>query len=115
MLFSLNDFIGLCRSMHHLPKTIALSQDQCNAIRSIAVPACCFGHFRSTSVATVVPLPGVQRVTVMSNYGRNYRVTEETTERVKKEVTKIFGLEMEVVVVNSTKMFEKKAKEIDTQ
>ena len=51
----------------------------------------------------------------MSNYGRNYRVTEETTERVKKEVTKIFGLEMEVVVVNSTKMFEKKAKEIDTQ
>ena len=86
------------------PSTL-LSQDQCNAIRSIVISACCFGHFSPGSVATVAPLPGVQRITVMSNYPRDFQVTEEITERVKKVVTEIFGQGMEVVVVSQTKMF----------
>ena len=116
MLFSLNHFIGLCQSMYYNSQApTVLSQDQCNAIRSIVISACCFGHFSSGSVATVAPLPGVQRITVMSNYPRDFQVTEEITERVKKVVTEIFGQGMEVAVVNSTTMFEKKARAIDAQ
>ena len=49
----------------------------------------------------------------MSTYPRDFQVTEEITERVKKVVTEIFGQGMEVAVVNSTTMFEKKAKAIN--
>jgi len=98
---------------HNSQAPTVLSQDQCNAILSIVISACRFGHFSSESVATVAQFPGVQRITVMSNYPRDFQVTEEIKVRVKMVVTEIFGQGMEVVVVNSTTMFEKKAKEIN--
>lgn len=90
---------------HHQRTPTALSRDQCNAIQSIEISACCLGHFSSASVATVAPLPGVQRVTVMTSHQRGFQVTEAITEKVKKVVTKIFGGGVEIIVGNQTTMF----------
>jgi hypothetical protein len=105
LLFSLNTFFGVWRSRYQPHSPVGFSTDQYSAITSIGLLACCFGHFSADSFDVVVPLVAVRRVTVVTG-SVSTKVQGETVFKVMKEVEKLLGRQVEVVLVNQTTLYQ---------